>query len=269
MTDRSTWKALADPARRKILDLLRARPRTTGELARAFPFSRFATMKHVAVLSRAGLVVARREGRTRWNHLNAVPLQRIYERWVRPYEAHWAEGLFRLKTGLEAEKGGNVMVEKANRSGAWAGVLRVELEIPIAALQEKVWKALIEDFHLWWRKDFHTSKRTKRMTLEPKVGGRVFEDFGKGEGVLWYTIVGIDAPERLLFEGRLFPAYGGPATTLLELKLVPRGTGTVLQVSDSIFGAVGDGTAKSFKEGWTLLFAEGLKPFIERGRPRR
>src|SRR5882672_1934359 len=103
------FRALADPSRRRILDLLRERPRTTGELAAAFPRSRFAVMKHLTVLERARLIVPRREGRLRWNHLNAVPLERLYERWVRPYESHWARGLLgmeraALATPLEGDR---------------------------------------------------------------------------------------------------------------------------------------------------------------------
>ncbi|HEU4898462.1 MAG TPA: metalloregulator ArsR/SmtB family transcription factor, partial [Actinomycetota bacterium] len=74
------WRALADPTRRAILDLLADRARTTGELSEAFPeVSRFAVMKHLGVLETAGLVVVRRRGRERWNHLNGVPLREAYE----------------------------------------------------------------------------------------------------------------------------------------------------------------------------------------------
>jgi DNA-binding transcriptional ArsR family regulator len=75
------WQALADPTRRAIMDLLRQAPRTTGALAEQFPTTRFAIMKHLTVLETAGLVVIRRRGRERWNHLNAVPLELVYERW--------------------------------------------------------------------------------------------------------------------------------------------------------------------------------------------
>ena len=98
------FKALADGTRRKILDLLAERPRTTGELCGAFPVSRFAVMKHLAVLERAGLVLMRRRGRERFNHLNAVPLQRLYERWMRPYEAHWARSVLSLKSKVEKKE---------------------------------------------------------------------------------------------------------------------------------------------------------------------
>jgi DNA-binding transcriptional ArsR family regulator len=69
------WRALADPTRRRILDLLRERPLITGEIAARFPVSRIAVMRHLEVLSEAGLVTNRKRGRERWHYLNAVPLQ--------------------------------------------------------------------------------------------------------------------------------------------------------------------------------------------------
>src|SRR2546423_15364535 len=82
----AVWKALANPVRRRMLDLLRARPRTTGDLAAAFPaLTRFAAMQHLGVLARARLVLVRRQGRHRFNHLNPVPLRQVHERWVSRY----------------------------------------------------------------------------------------------------------------------------------------------------------------------------------------
>ena len=52
------WRALADPTRRLILDLLRERPRVTGEIAAQFPISRIAVMRHLEVLSEAGWLPA-------------------------------------------------------------------------------------------------------------------------------------------------------------------------------------------------------------------
>src|SRR5215470_1745511 len=65
------WRALADPTRRRILDLLRERPLITGEIAAQFPISRIAVMRHLEVLSEAGLVTSRKRGRERWHYLNA------------------------------------------------------------------------------------------------------------------------------------------------------------------------------------------------------
>lgn len=99
------WKALSDPTRRTILDLLRPGPKTTTELVAAFPdMTRFAIMKHLDVLRDAKLVVTRSEGRRRVNSLNAVPIRQIYERWVSPFAELWSSTLLRLKDDME-EKG--------------------------------------------------------------------------------------------------------------------------------------------------------------------
>jgi DNA-binding transcriptional ArsR family regulator len=101
-TDR-VFKALADKTRRRMLDLLANRPRTTGELADAFPgLSRFAVMKHLGVLARANLVIAHREGRKRWNSLNPVPLRDVLRRWVGKYEELWADVMLNIRDAAEA-----------------------------------------------------------------------------------------------------------------------------------------------------------------------
>ena len=97
------WRALGDATRRRILDLLRERPRTTGELSEEFPVTRFAVMKHLTVLVEAGLVVVERRGRERFNHLNTVPIRAIYRRWIKPFEKHPADQLLRLKDRLEKD----------------------------------------------------------------------------------------------------------------------------------------------------------------------
>ena len=97
----AVWKALADPTRRRILDELRARPRTTGELALGFEMTRFGVMKHLGVLAEAGLVRVERRGRERWNHLNPAPIQEIYRRWIRPFEAGPADAALRIRAAAE------------------------------------------------------------------------------------------------------------------------------------------------------------------------
>ena len=96
------WKALADETRRAILDFLRTGPRTTTEIVERFPqLSRFGVMKHVDVLRDAGLILTREEGRRRINTLNAVPIRKIYERWVSKYEGSWADALLRVQEDAE------------------------------------------------------------------------------------------------------------------------------------------------------------------------
>jgi len=96
------WKALSDPTRRKILDLLRKGPRTTTEIVEAFPdMTRHAVMKHIDVLRDVALINTREDGRRRVNSLNVVPIRQIYERWVGPFAELWSSTLLRVKDDFE------------------------------------------------------------------------------------------------------------------------------------------------------------------------
>lgn len=99
--DNLVFKALANENRRQILDALKTGPKTTGALAALLPeLDRTTVMQHLGVLTDAELVVPERRGRERWNHLNALPIQRIHERWIGAYAAHAAESLTRLDDRL-------------------------------------------------------------------------------------------------------------------------------------------------------------------------
>ena len=102
----AVWKALSDPTRRAILDLLRQGPLTTSDIVEAFPqLSRFGVMKHMEVLREAALIDSREEGRSRVNSLNVVPIRQIYERWVGRFEELWSSHLLRIKEAAESEEG--------------------------------------------------------------------------------------------------------------------------------------------------------------------
>ncbi|PZQ23016.1 MAG: transcriptional regulator [Sphingopyxis macrogoltabida] len=98
------FKALASHIRRQILDDLKDQPLTTGALCSHFPdLDRCTVMQHLKVLEAAELVIAERRGRERWNHLNAMPIQDIHDRWIGPHAAAAAARLARFKQAVEAE----------------------------------------------------------------------------------------------------------------------------------------------------------------------
>ena len=262
------FKALSDPTRRRILDALRGGPRTTGQLSRPFSTSRFAIMKHIGVLERAGLILVRRIGRERWNHLNAVPIQRVYERWVKPYEAHWARGLLQLQAHAErtntqapAKQGEPIVTEVSTK--AEFGIARTELEISIDAPLDRVWKAITVDAGAWWPKDFYIGGAPKGYHVEPKLGGRVYEDWGDGNGLLWATVIGLDAPNWIHFVGYLAPPYAGPAINMLRLELKSVGRKTILQLSDTVSGKVDAAAQAHMRDGWITLYDKSMKTYVE------
>jgi len=102
--DDSVFKALADPTRRFLLDLLFKRDgRTLTELESELAMTRFGVMKHLRVLEHAGVVVTRRSGREKLHFLNPVPIRMIHDRWIDKYTERRVSALLELKTELEAK----------------------------------------------------------------------------------------------------------------------------------------------------------------------
>ncbi|PBC75941.1 ArsR family transcriptional regulator [Streptomyces sp. TLI_235] len=102
--DDLVFKALADPTRRFLLDLLFARDgRTLTELDSELEMSRFGVMKHLRVLEDAGLVVARKSGREKLHFLNPVPIRLIHDRWIDKYTERHVTALTELKAELEKD----------------------------------------------------------------------------------------------------------------------------------------------------------------------
>lgn len=96
------FKALGHRRRREMLDALKDNPQTTGALCERFPdIDRCTVMQHLKVLEEADLIIVRRQGRERWNHLNAMPIHDIHERWIGPYAAYAVSVIGRLKRDVE------------------------------------------------------------------------------------------------------------------------------------------------------------------------
>ena len=102
LQDDLVFKALAGSDRRRILDLLRTAPRTTGDICKQLPWlNRCTVMQHLGVLENARLIITKKDGRSRWNYLDVSPIQRIHERWIEAYAAPSANLLSKLQQDLE------------------------------------------------------------------------------------------------------------------------------------------------------------------------
>ena len=100
------FKALADPSRRKLLDLLNAHDgRTLGQLCEPLDMTRQGVTQHLDLLEAANLVATVRRGREKLHFLNPVPLQQIYERWIAKFETPRLKALSELKQRLEKAHG--------------------------------------------------------------------------------------------------------------------------------------------------------------------
>jgi DNA-binding transcriptional ArsR family regulator len=100
--DDRVFKALADPTRRFLLDLLFRRDgRTLTELESELEMTRFGVAKHLKVLEDAELVIVRRSGREKLHFLNPVPIRLIHDRWIDKYTERHVTALVDLKHTLE------------------------------------------------------------------------------------------------------------------------------------------------------------------------
>jgi DNA-binding transcriptional ArsR family regulator len=96
----STFAVLAEPTRRSILDLLRERERSVGELVERLTVSQPGVSKHLRVLRDAGLVSVRTDAQRRVYGLRAEPLAEI-DAWLGPYRAFWSGRLDALERHLD------------------------------------------------------------------------------------------------------------------------------------------------------------------------
>jgi DNA-binding transcriptional ArsR family regulator len=102
MAAATTFDVLAEPRRRDILDLLRVRERSVGELVKGVSLSQPGVSKHLRVLREAGLVEVRVDAQRRWYRVRAEPLAEI-DAWLAPYRRFWTERLDALERHLDDE----------------------------------------------------------------------------------------------------------------------------------------------------------------------
>ena len=99
----TTFDALAEPMRRRILDLLRERPRSVSELVELLDMSQPGISKHLRVLREVGLVRVRQDAQRHWYELRPDPLVEI-DSWLEPYRQLWGNRLDVLERHLNEKK---------------------------------------------------------------------------------------------------------------------------------------------------------------------
>jgi len=245
------WRALADPTRRRILDVLRERPLITGEIAALFPVSRIAVMRHLEVLCEAGLVTSRKRGRERWHYLNAVPLQKLHRRWAEPAAAGFASALLRLQNTIEAE---------GRHMEPIRPTIDVALDVEIAGAPAVVFAALTKDIGGWWGHPFVTARATS-LALDPRLGGLFAERWDNGGQVI-ASVTGWAQDEYLELTGSF---HMGVGVGVAAFDLVASGAGTLLRFSFRAIGVVDAEVAGAMSRGWAELADTRLKALVETG----
>jgi DNA-binding transcriptional ArsR family regulator len=263
MDSETVWRALASPHRRQIMDLLRDGPRTTGQLNKSMPdLSRFAVMQHLGVLEEAGLVLFRREGRQRFNFLNAVPLRTIYERWVEPLSSSAAATALQMKryaetaappdTGVKDDE--EVLMDSSFRH------VRIEQEMRIEAPIERVFDAITKELGNWWP---HRYKPDSEVFYESEIGGKLGERFKNGGGAIYGEVVYFDPPNKVITSGASSLNKGTQGFNVEKLEAIEGGT--IYRKELHLWGDVPAEVEQMFTEGVKALMEQALKGYVERG----
>jgi len=140
----------------------------------------------------------------------------------------------------------------------------VSVEVTIEATPETVWQALTNDIGEWWPQDFYAGGTAgeRRFALEAEAGGRMYESWGDGGGVLWGTVVCVEPERTLQVLGNQFPNWGGPTQWYGTWTLSKSGKGTRLDFAEAVVGTVSDEALREKRQGWQHLWAT-LKSYLE------
>lgn len=251
MEDEAVFRALADPSRRLLLDLLFERDgRTLKQLESELPMTRFGVMKHLRVLQEAGLIATRKVGRERLHYLNPIPIQLISNRWINKYSAARASVLADLKTVLE---GANMTTESKPK---------LVYQIIIKAPQEQVWQAIT------------TPEFTSRyyygnaVKTDLTVGSPFTYHMPNGAPIVEGEVVASEPPNRLVHTYHsLWPPMNADAPTRVtwELESMPAGVTKVTVVHEDFESQTA--TYNGLQGGGWAWILSNMKTLLETGEP--
>jgi uncharacterized protein YndB with AHSA1/START domain/DNA-binding transcriptional ArsR family regulator len=247
--DDAVFRALAHPARRRLLDRLFADDGLSlGQLEAALPeMTRFGVMKHLRVLGEAGLVTTRRVGRERHHFLNAVPIREIHDRWLDRYRARAAAVLLDLKTTLE------------EGSMSKNGTSRV-FTVYVRTTPDQAWQAITDP-------EF-TSQYYYASTVESDwtPGSPYRYLIGDGEAIVG-EVLEADPPRHLAmtFDARWDEGVAGDPPSRISWEITDAGPG-VVEITVVHDGLVPGSATADQVSGMTYILS-GLKTLLETGEP--
>ena len=264
MALQTTWRALADPVRREILDLLREEPRTTGEICDAFDhLTRFGVLSHMTVLKDAGLVRVEHRGRERINRIDPEPLREAYEQWIRNYEVLWAGRLGRLKKIAERKAREAAMTDDA-LPAANLVTFTIEQEIELKASPAEVFLGLTHDIGEWWGQP-HLRDDARDLVLDPVPGGLVKQVTRDGGGNVMFMVQAVRRDRLLVLHGTMGMANMVHMTVRFELEAI-KGGRTRLRLKHWAIGDLTAETRDDFTNGWQDLLDKRLRAYVETGK---
>lgn len=144
-----------------------------------------------------------------------------------------------------------------------AGVIHIEQEVTFDAPPARVFDALTKNLSAWWGAPYLIRESARDLVVEPKLGGRVYEDWGGGDGALWATVTSLKKLDHIEWTGRI--GMGGAVIGVVSFTLEARGKGTLLKLSHRASGEVTRDTERNYGGGWQDNLGNRLRAFVERG----
>lgn len=144
---------------------------------------------------------------------------------------------------------------------------RIEVHTDIELDCPHAWEYYFNQINGWWPKEYHTSPKTKRFIIETIIGGKAFEDFGEGQGLIWGDVIAVDYPHTLQMRGNLTKEFGGPVVTFEKISFVQQGPdATRVTYTCDFVGEVSDSSINSLEKGWKDLIQHRFASYCrERG----
>lgn len=244
------FKALADPSRRALLDALRSQNgQTTSQLEQVLEMTRFGTMKHLAILEAANLIVTKKVGRFKYHYLNTVPIQELSDRWISRYAQPWTMQLVDIKN----------LVQGRPLMQATAVKPKHVFQVYIKTTPEKLWDAITNP-KLTEQYYFGT-----RIITDLKPGTQLFYDMPDGQHLIEGKLIEAIPNKRLVhtFAATWKEANRNDAPTRVTYEIEPMGEMCKLTLTHDDF----DGETNTYQgvgNGWPLILSS-LKTLLETG----
>lgn len=148
-----------------------------------------------------------------------------------------------------------------------ARMSELTLQVRIEADSSAVWAALTGRIADWWPQEFFAGGVAGRreFILEDRPGGRMYEQWADGGGLLWGTVVTVEPRRRLQVTGYGFPNWGGPSQYFADWSLEETDGATEVTFSEHAIGRVSDSYTDEKTRGWQFLL-DVLQAHLE-GRP--
>ena len=143
------------------------------------------------------------------------------------------------------------------------GTLHIEQEVTVAATPERVFAALTKDIAAWWGAPYLISDMAKALVLEPRPGGRFYEDWGEGQGGLWATVTSLKNNEYIELNGPL--GMQGIVQGVIRFELTARDNTTIVKLSHRAMGEISEQNQANYTAGWQDLLETRLRAYVERG----